>query len=37
METLDLRQAAQFLKKSTEVTRRAAVKGAIPAVKVGGS
>jgi hypothetical protein len=37
METLDLRQAAQFLKKSIEVTRRAAAKGSIPAAKVGGS
>ena len=37
MQTLDLREAASFLKKSAEVTRRAAAQGKIPAAKVGGT
>ncbi len=35
MQTLNLKEAAFFLKKSTEATRRAAANGKIPAARVG--
>jgi hypothetical protein len=35
MQTFNLKEAAIFLKKSTEATRRAAANGKIPAAKVG--
>lgn len=35
MQTLNLKEAAVFLKKSTEAIRRAAAKGAIPAARIG--
>lgn len=37
MKTFNLKEAASFLKKSIEVTRRAAANGKIPAAKVGGT